>query len=170
MRQLRRDFGARRTRKKSLDATDPTSRFGVAKIMETCLGPFVSHVFCNESPIAESVILHFSKRSVEEVLRPRCNTNSKKTTFLQKKNVFFTLGGNLYCTADARLDLEPVWEARFCTVAYVNSFAKIFGICPITQRRYSCFLGSLRQSVFSGSIQSCAFLKINVFARKGCKS
>ena len=48
---------------------------------------------------------------------------------------------------NASLDLEPVWEARFCTVLYVNSFAKIFGIYPMSQRRYSCFLGSLRRSV-----------------------
>ena len=88
MRHLARDFGSRRTRKKSLDATDPKSSFGVAKMMETCLGPFFSHVFCNKSPIAESVILHFSKRSVEEVLRPRCNTNSKKTFFFKKKTFF----------------------------------------------------------------------------------
>ena len=84
--------------------------------------------------------------------------------------VFFALGGNLYCTADARLDLEPVWEALFSTVAYVNSFAKIFGICPIAQRRYSCFLGSLRKSVFRYPLQNRALMRITVFARKGCKS
>ena len=173
MRHLRRDCGSQHTRKKSLDFTDPKSRSGVAKIMETCSGLFFSHVFCNESPYAESVILHFSKRSVEEVLRPRSNTNSKKTTFFQKKTLiflFFAFGGNLYCYADPRLDLEPVWEALFCTVTYVNSFAKIFGICPISQRRYSCFLGSLRQSVSSGPLQNHALMKIKVFARKGCKS
>ena len=51
------------------------------------------------------------------------------------------------------LDLEPVWEARFCTVLYVNSFAKIFGICPSSQRRCSCFLGSLRRSVVAPGIR-----------------
>ena len=89
MRYLAWDFGSRRTRKKSLDATDPKSRSGAAIFMETCLGILFSHVFCNKSPHAESVILHFSKRSVEAVLRPRSNTNSKKTTFLQKKTLIF---------------------------------------------------------------------------------
>ena len=99
---------------------------------------------------AESVIWHFSKRSVEEVLRPRSNTVLQKTTFFSKKRFcfcFLRLVGFCKGYINASLDLEPVWEARFCTVEYVNQFAKIFGICTISQRRYSCFLGSLRRSV-----------------------
>ena len=132
-----------------------------------------SHVFCNESPYAESVILHFSKRSVEEVLRPRCNTNSKKTTFFKKRTFFLCflrLVGICIAPRTQGSIWSPFGRRFFCTGACINSFAKIFGICPIDQRRYSCFLGSLRQSVFSGSIQNHALMKINVFARKGCKS
>ena len=54
---------------------------------------------------------------------------------------------------NASLDLEPVWEARFCTVLYVNSFAKIFEILPISQRRYSCFPGSLWRGVVATAIR-----------------
>ena len=58
----------------------------------------------------------------------------------------------MYCYADPRLDLEPVWEARFCTVAYVNSFAKIFEITPINQVRYYCILESLWRGVAAAGI------------------
>ena len=89
MRHQRRDFRSRCTRNKSLDVPDPKSRSGAAIFMETRLGILFLHGFCNKSPHAESVILHFSKRSVEAVLRPRSITNSKKTTFFQKKRCFF---------------------------------------------------------------------------------
>ena len=89
MRHQRRDFRSRCTRNKSLDVPDPKSRSGAASFMETCLGILFLHVFCNKSPIAESVILHFSKRSVEEVLRPRSNTFLQKTLFFQKKRFCF---------------------------------------------------------------------------------
>ena len=64
---------------------------------------------------------------MEEALRPRSNAILQKTVFLQKKRFCF---GSLrlvgFCKGymNASLDLEPVWEARFCTVLYVNSFAE----------------------------------------------
>ena len=89
MRPLAWDCGSRHTRKNRLDVPVQKSSSGAAKIMETCLGLFFSHVFCNHIPHAESVILHFSKRSVEEVLRPRSNTFLQKTLFFQKKRFCF---------------------------------------------------------------------------------
>ena len=62
---------------------------------------FFSHVFCNHIPHAESVIWHFSKRSVEEVLRPHSNTILQNTFFFQKKTflfLFLAFGGHLYWT------------------------------------------------------------------------
>ena len=53
---------------------------------------------------------------------------------------------------NSSLDLEPVWDARFCTVAYVNSFAKIFEITPISQGRYYCFLESLWRAVVAAGM------------------
>ena len=98
MRHQRRDFRSRCTRNKSLDATDPKSRSGAAIFMETCLGILFSHVFCNESPYAESVILHFSKRSVEAVLRPRSNAILQKRLSFKKTFLFlcFAFRGILY--------------------------------------------------------------------------
>ena len=93
---------------------------------------------------------------MEEDLRPRRNTILQKTTFFEKKRFCFCFlrsVGFCYGYLNASLDLEPVWEARFCTVLYVNSFATIFRICPISQRRYSCFLGSLRRSVVAPGIR-----------------
>ena len=54
---------------------------------------------------------------------------------------------------NSSLDLEPVWEARFCTVAYVNSFAKIFEITLTSQGRYYCFLESLWRGVVAAGIR-----------------
>ena len=89
MRGTRWDFGSQRTRKKSLEVPDPKSRSGAAIFMETCLRILFSHVFCNKSPHAESVILHFSKRSVEAVLRRVAIRFFKKQLFSKKNVVFF---------------------------------------------------------------------------------
>ena len=97
----------------------------------------------------------------------------KKHFFFKKKRFcfcFLRLVGFCNGYLNTSLDLDPVWEARFCTVLSGNSFAKIFGICLISQRRYSSFLGSLRQSVLRYPLQNRELMKIKVFARKGCKS
>ena len=171
MRYQRRDFGSPRTRKKSLDATDPKSRSGVAKSMETCLGLFFHTCFAMKVPMQRTSFCTFQRGLWKRFcVRGAIQIPTKRRKQKKRFFLFFAFGGNLYCYADPKLDLEPVWEARFCTVAYVNSFAKIFGICPISQRRYSCFLGSLRRSVFRYPLQNRALMKIKVFARKGCKN
>ena len=86
MRKQRRDLGSQHTRKKNLDVQVQKSRSAAAKKTLSCLGLFFFHVFRNGIPYAESVILHPSKRSVEEALRPRSNTILQKTFFFQAED------------------------------------------------------------------------------------
>ena len=110
---------------------------------------------------------------MEEALRPRSNTILHKTFFSPKKRFCLCFLRSVgFCNGylNASLDLEPVWEARFCTVAYVNSFAKIFAVTPISQVRYHCILDCLWRSVVAAGIREFAHYDVvHKFIKRGLR-